>query len=91
MKKLKTLLAVFGCAFLFPFAFSVTASAISSTHWAIDVADLTLNQGIIEGSRSTFYPDANFTRGQFAYAGQNRRRTDQRYSRNGIQRRPVKS
>ncbi|MCI8332346.1 MAG: hypothetical protein HFE78_05940 [Clostridiales bacterium] len=27
-----------------------------------------MNQDIIEGSSSNFYPDANFTRGQFAYA-----------------------
>ena len=49
-------------------AFAKPSSAISASHWAIDVADLTLNQGIIEGIRGTFLPDASFTRAQFAYA-----------------------
>ena len=68
MRTIKKLLITFLLAFLFTVAFAFTSSAISTSHWAIDVADFTMNQGIINKSRSTFYPDSNFTRGEFAYA-----------------------
>lgn len=68
MRTIKKLLITFLLACLFAAVFAFTSSAISTSHWAIDVADFTMNQGIINKSRSTFYPDDNFTRGEFAYA-----------------------
>lgn len=68
MKKLKYLIVYFITAYLFAVILAFSSSAISPDHWAIDPVDFNLNQGIIEGTRSTFNPDAVMSRAQFARA-----------------------
>ena len=68
MKKIRLVITVFVSALFLATAFTLYSSAISSSHWAIDVADFTMNHGILEGTRATFEPDATISRAQFARA-----------------------
>ncbi len=68
MKKLIFLIVCFISVCLLTVIIAFSSSAIVPYHWAIDPVDFTINQGILEGTRSTFDPDVSISRGQFARA-----------------------
>ena len=53
---------------VFVMLMSLSAGAISSSHWAINYADFTLDQGMFGGTRSSFDPDGPVSRGRCTHA-----------------------